>query len=130
MRACKQCGESIEGRPSGTRFCSSACRNRSHRGEAPRAAVVQLVETPAATRSVEAAVEADLATLSGVPATTIEAALILARAIDAGPESPAGLAVLVRELRQVLTDARSARSVEPDILDQLRARREARERDG
>lgn len=130
MRACQQCGGSLEGRSTGTKFCSSSCRNRSHRGQPSRSAVVQLVEAPTPERSVEAAVEADLATLSGVPATTVEAALRLARAIDAGPESASGLAVLVRELRQVLTEARSARSAEPDILDQLRARREARERDG
>jgi hypothetical protein len=58
--------------------------------------------------------------------TAGQAALALARRIDDGAESSAGLAALSRELRAALAEALSRVESQGDALDDLRARREAR----
>lgn len=54
------------------------------------------------------------------------AALAIARRIDAGPESSAGLAALAKQLQSSLDVALARVEVEADPLDELKARREQR----
>jgi len=59
-----------------------------------------------------------------------QAALTLASAIAGGGQTGSGLAALVRELRATLTAATAGAGVVDDPVDELRARRLARRKNG
>ena len=75
---------------------------------------------------LEEAVLAELVAVGRSDSSSGRAALVLARRIDAGAESSAGLAALTRELRSCLLEATSTVETVEDSVDLLRARREAR----
>lgn len=75
---------------------------------------------------MESATMAELAEVGRVDSPAGQCALVLAKRIDMGQESGAGLAALVREHRAALAEAMQDRESGPSPVDMLRARRQAR----
>ena len=137
---CAACSTEFDARSSRARFCSAKCRTDAHY----RRTKLGLPEAknppakPKRTRKVKPAPETDapVGTLGAVLAELREAgrldssagqaAVALARRIDDGAESSAGLAALTRELRAAMAEALARAEAAGDALDELRARREAR----
>lgn len=123
IRACEMCGASFDAKTAKGRFCSSTCRGRAHRGEAPRTGRASLAETPEigdlerATRGRLEAVDRHQ-TVLGVQA------LGLARRIDSPTTMDSAMAALSKEFRAVMVDALDGVAVAADPLDELRGRRE------
>ena len=133
---CSACGKRFAARSSRARFCSDKCRARARyrravlgisddqpaKAEAKRkrrkASDLEQGITPAVIRELEAAGRAD--TSAG------RTAIALARRIDDGAESSAGMAALTRELSARMAEATVSAESEGDAIDELRARREAR----
>jgi hypothetical protein len=71
-------------------------------------------------------VVAELQAAGRLDSSAGQAAVALARRIDDGAESSAGLAALTREMRAAMAEALARAEASGDALDELRARREAR----
>jgi len=98
-------------------------RSRVHRGQVVRFPVpaVPVGEI----ESVHAAALVELGAAGRVGTSLGQAALVLARRIDAAAEeSGQGASAMVRELRATLEDAMRGATVIVDGVDELRARRE------
>lgn len=124
---CAACGKTFTARRSDARYCSSNCRGvasveRKLAGVAAKVAPPPPPKAPSVSDSVRA--ELDRLGLVGSVAGT--AALSLAARIDAQSESGAAMAAMVRELRATMAEASAGAVAELDVLDELRARREAR----
>lgn len=125
MRRCEVCENALNSPNPRTRFCSSACRSRAHRGDGkvkplparPAAAVpVGLVETTRA--RLERAGRLD--TVIGAQA------LALAAHMTGEANSGSSLAALSREFRAVMAEALADTEQVSDSLDELAKRRRAK----
>ena len=137
-KTCESCGGDYSPRSSRARFCSDKCRSRARY----RREVLKQPETLAAPkakpkRTAKAKPEAvptgalgavldELQAAGRLQSSAGQAAVALARRIDDGAESSAGLAALTREMRAAMAEALSRAEATGDALDELRARREAR----
>ena len=140
---CAACSTDFEARSSRARFCSAKCRYDAHY----RRTRLGLPEGPATPepakgkakpmRTAKAKPEAvptgalgavldELQAAGRLQSSAGQAAVALARRIDDGAESSAGLAALTREMRAAMAEALSRAEATGDALDELRARREAR----
>lgn len=133
---CARCGSDFDTSRRSARWCSDRCRTQAARArktgkpetvkapakaKARKARPVEEVEvgvTPAVIRELVAAGRGE--TSAG------RAAVALARRIDDGAESSAGLAALTRELSARMAEALADVETAGDMIDELRARREAR----
>lgn len=124
-RACDACGDEYEAKRQNSRFCSGRCRKRSHRGASAKPAEVVSLDTyePG---DVEAATAVALAAVDLVDSVRGRAALALARRLDAGKDTGAGMASLVKQLEATVDTALSSVQTEADPLDELRARRDSK----
>lgn len=136
--SCARCGASFSPASKRARFCSVKCRTQATRARAAGQPESLAPVKPKRTRKAKPAPEPDapVGTLGAVLAELREAgrldssagqaAVALARRIDDGAESSAGLAALTRELRAAMAEALARAEAAGDALDELRARREAR----
>ena len=128
QKLCVRCGDQFVAARKDVQYCSKRCRNGASRDRvagktAPR---VKPAVSPVEVIGATSAVTAELTSAGRLDSTAGQAALALARRIDDGAESSAGLAALSRELRAALAEALSRVESQGDALDDLRARREAR----
>lgn len=123
-KTCADCGEPFEAKRTAARFCSPTCRQRAHRRPEQPAEILTL-QTAASPGSLAAATQARLEAADRLDSPDGQAALVLARRIDAGgAETGSALASMVREHRAALTEAVRDARVEADPMDELKGRRE------
>ena len=123
-RTCDYCGTAYQAKRSTSRYCTDTCRTKAAQ---LRAGTRVLPAAPVVVESgVLPAVRAELARLGLTDSVAGAAALSLAGRIDAQSEPGAAMAAMVRELRATMAEASAGATVELDVLDELRARREAR----
>lgn len=139
-RKCDSCGRAYEAKTKRSRYCKRPeCvrereRERKRKGKKPAATVVQLPDRSAETSDAPdsattyAAALRELREANRVDSALGQAALRLAARIDASAtDSGSALAAMVRQLQQTLRAATADASVDGDPIDELRARREARQ---
>ena len=125
---CTSCGESFEAKRPSAKYCSERCKKRAQRGQR----VVNLPGAPPApvVGRVEAAAAARLAEVEREDTPVGQAVLALARRIDQGYDTGAGLASLVKQFEASLKSATAGAETEVSPVDQMRdelaARRAAR----
>lgn len=122
QRSCDSCGRRYPAQRSTSRFCSATCRSR-HRGtpRPPRAA-------PADDSALVQAVQAELFACRQSDTALGHLAVTLARALTDPDSTAAGAAAVSRELRAVMSAARSQIVREVDPVDELRNRRRRKRR--
>lgn len=147
LRPCDVCGVSYEAKRPSSRFCSGTCRKRASRGVVTLPEVTESEKGPIAEgdRSpipvlvpssdleagpVETALLEELAEVERATTALGRAALALARRVDIGRDTGAGLASLVKQLEATrsaaLANVKSERSPLDKRRDDLAARRAAR----
>jgi hypothetical protein len=124
---CQSCSTRFNARRD-AKFCSARCRNRGHRlGGASVAEVVPLSGPDPAAPDVKplvATVEKKLRAAERLETPAGQMALVLAERLAAGLDTGSALATLSKQLSSLLEDALAGAKVEPDALDELKARRE------
>jgi hypothetical protein len=129
---CAMCPTVFDAKRLTAKYCSTRCRTRASRAgmAAPRQPVVRGAASAqdglGGQDGVEAAAAAELATAGRTASPSGQSALALARRIDAGVDSGAAMASMVRELRVALADALRDAAVAVDPLDELKAKRDRR----
>lgn len=137
---CARCAQTFSTSSRRARFCSPKCRTQATRARAKgetETMAIPAKSKPKRTRKPAApepdapvgalgAVLAELRAAGRLDSSAGQAAVALARRIDDGAESSAGLAALTREMRAAMAEALSRAEATGDALDELRARREAR----
>lgn len=133
---CARCGADFETRRRSARWCSDRCRTQASRArKAGKPDTVKPQPKPKARKprpveeaevGVTPAVIRELAAAGRGETSAGRAAVALARRIDDGAESSAGLAALTRELSCRMAEALADVETAADSIDELRARREAR----
>lgn len=132
---CARCGADFETRRRSARWCSDRCRtqaSRARKAGKPDTVKPEPKAKPRKARPVEVevgvtpAVIRELAAAGRGETSAGRAAVALARRIDDGAESSAGLAALTRELSCRMAEALADVETVADSIDELRARREAR----
>lgn len=137
-RECEACGRPFEARNKVARFCAEAdCRRRRARARKQKQLTGRIVDLrppsePDSTESSVSTYSTTLSTLveSGRVETPLgQAALRLAARIDgSSSDSGSSLAAMVRELAKTLTQAMAGSGMSGDPVDELKSRREARQR--
>jgi hypothetical protein len=147
FRPCDVCGVSYEAKRPNSRFCSGTCRKRFSRGVVTLPEVTER-ETAPVTKGdvhplaslvpsvdlevgpVETALLSELTEVERAATALGQAALALARRVDIGRDTGAGLASLVKQLEATVkaatADVKSDQSVLDKRRDDLAARRAAR----
>lgn len=145
QRPCDICGDLYEAKRPTSKFCSARCRQAKARGATALPAVTKR-ETDEVTGSdiasiatlvpgdgpgpLESALRAELSAVERDGTTLGLAALALARRVDAGRDTGAGMASLVRQLeataKSAQADVRSEASPLDKARDQLAERRAKR----
>lgn len=129
---CEACGDEFEAKRSNAKFCSTKCRNRKHRQKRtagkPAAPIVDsdVLEAVSFAASVTDATQAALDSCGRAETPLGQLALRLALRVDVGEESGSAMAALSKELRATLAAATANATTSGDLVDELRARREAK----
>lgn len=123
IKPCDLCGTPYQAKRA-SRYCSPACRNQASAARIGRKVVA--AEPVVVESSVAAATRAELDAVGRADSVAGQAALTLAARIDAQAETGAALAALVKQLHATMAVATANTSESLDVLDELRARREAR----
>ena len=136
IRPCDVCGDPYEAKRPNSKYCSPTCRKRASRGAVATSEVTgsdgDLIALPVSAReieqdSVEAALLAELKTAERDNTTLGRAALSLARRVDGGRDTGAGLASLVKQLEATVkaatADVKKADSPLDRMRDELAERR-------
>jgi hypothetical protein len=126
VKRCLMCPAEFEAKRASAKYCSPRCRMRASRAGVAGGRSVPVRPDGPQSDAVECVTRAELAQVGQVDSSSGQCALALARRIDAGMESGAGLAALVREHRNAMADALGGADLEVSPLDQLRQRRERR----
>lgn len=129
-RACAACGSSLEGANPRRKYCDDRCKMRFHSGA--RADEGQRKESPdqEGIKSTEAATMLALGEASKLGTPGGQAALVLARRIDASyRDTGAGLASMVKRLQETVDQLVSEAPDDEDPVDELTRRREEKQRD-
>lgn len=115
------CKVPFEAKRATAKYCSRRCSVRASRAGV---AGSRCIEPQAAGDAVESSTMAELAEVGRVDSPAGQCAIVLAKRIDTGRESGAGLAALVREHRAAL--AAAMKDGEPGFspVDMLRERRQ------
>jgi hypothetical protein len=129
LRNCDVCQTAYTAKRENSRFCSDRCRNRAR--DIPNAVVKTVAPVvsiaPIAEGSLLSATLAELVAAERVNSSLGQAALLLARRLDAiESDSGSSVAALVREHRVALAEAVKDATALVDPLDQLAARRAER----
>lgn len=135
-RPCDICGDTYEAKRPSSKYCSDTCRKRSSRGAVKAPDLTEgdgdLIELPVSARGigqgpVESALRAELKTAERDGTALGQAALALARRVDIGRDTGAGLASLVKQLeatsKAATADVKSAVSPLDRMRDELAERR-------
>ena len=123
MKTCQRCGRSFEAKRSDAKFCGATCRSRNH--VAPVELPVSKVPSPSL---VVDATRSELAEVGRESSALGLAALALARKLDEGRDSAAGLASVAKQLELTLASAKrgaGAASAPQQLRDELADRRAA-----
>ena len=135
-KTCAMCPTEFEAKHPTAKYCGERCKKRAQRQPGGTKATKRrkpagVVELPAeptiepAAVSLSAATVAELGRAERLETALGQAALALARRIDAsGGETGSALAALVREHRAALAEAVRDAQKAADPLDELRTRRE------
>jgi hypothetical protein len=122
QRACDVCGKLYTAQRSTSKYCSVACRVRKFEGA--KSVSVAVKSPDSSTGSLAGLTRNELEQAGRLGTALGEAALVLARRIDAGHDPGSAVAALAREHRAALAEAvRGARRA-ADPMDELKARRE------
>jgi hypothetical protein len=133
-RPCDVCGQTYDAKRPNSKYCGDTCRKRASRGHVTDSDA-DLVALPVSAREiergpVESALFAELAVAERDKTTLGQAALSLARRVDVGRDTGAGLASLVKQLeataKAATADVKSAASPLDKARDQLAERRAKR----
>lgn len=126
IRTCEHCSSEYPAKTVRSRYCSDRCRRRANYTGAARRR--RDASSSPESRTVVEAVRQALGGLGVLSTPRGQSALVLAERLDtASSESGAGLAALARQLDALVAAALAeSTGTEPDIVDQLRARRRAR----
>jgi hypothetical protein len=128
---CEVCPTEFEAKRASAKYCSERCKKRAQRrpGGTTAAKVLPLPAEPASEPalggSVAAATFAELESAGRLGTAVGQAALALARRIDAaGAETGSSLAAVARQHLVTLAEAVKGAQVQMDEVDELRNRRE------
>lgn len=126
-RPCDVCGGIYEAKRPSSKFCSATCRQRAARG-APTNHVAPVTPLPTSTETgpVETEAKRHLSGLGRESTVLGQAALALARRLDAGRDTGTAMASLAKQLQATLDSATEGVTTAADPLDELRARRDAK----
>lgn len=125
QRPCNACGRSYEAKRVTSKFCSPACRQRSH--ESGRTVEVAFVERPRAEGSISSAVRVELEAVGRLSTSAGQRALHLASLLEAvTADSGSSKAALDKQLASALEQALDGARRAADPLDELEARRARR----
>lgn len=135
-RPCDICGDTYEAKRPNSQYCSGTCRKRASRGAVKATDLTEgdgeLIALPVSAREneqgpVELALLTELKTAERDGTTLGQAALSLARRVDVGRDTGAGLAALVKQLeataKAATADVKSAASPLDRMRDELAERR-------
>lgn len=128
QRTCEVCGVTFEAKLRTAIYCGKTCGMRAHRRRKSEAAaggtVVAIgttsVEVDHVAGAVESATLAVLTDTERVDTPLGQAALVMARKVDGGRDTGAGLAALVKQLEATLRSATSGVAQESSPLDSAR----------
>lgn len=125
-KACDTCGDNFEAKRRTAKYCSDRCRVQAQRNSVPVAPVKPLVRpTSPDEGELTAVARAELRAADREQSAAGQLVLALARRIDdAGSESGASLAALVKEFRASLAAATAGAEQAADPVDELRLQRE------
>lgn len=118
-RNCDTCGAAYVAQSSRSRFCSTRCRVQNHRKSLGR----EYVLTPPPADPLLAAVRADLVAAGRLNSVLGQAAVRLAEKMS-DSHTGAALAALSKELRNTMEAALRSAPAAPDLVDELRRRRD------
>lgn len=117
-RCCEVCGRIYDAKTKRSRFCTSTCRSRNMRGAEPPP-IAALIDV-----SLESTTKQKLEDAGVLDTVLGQQAMRLA--VQMSVETGSSLAALSRELRATMLEALSSGEQADDVVDELRARREAR----
>lgn len=130
-RSCDACGTEYEAKRASSQFCGDTCRKRAKRGARaptgrPAAARATVVEADFAPEGGEAEqfTRKQLDEAGRLDTALGRVALILARRLDAGGDTGAGLASLAKRHAEQLELATAGANQVADPLDELKAARD------
>jgi hypothetical protein len=133
QKSCAVCRKPFEAKRPAAKYCGQTCRQRAHRrpDAAAESKVLELPAeptselAPAVGGSVTAATVAELEAAGRLETALGQAAVALARRIDAGASEPgSSFASLVRQHGATLTEAVKDAKTAVNPLDELKSRRE------
>lgn len=130
--SCARCGSDFATRRRSAKWCSDRCRQagararKAGKSETPTKVRKSGAEVETLGAGVAPAVSRELELVGRLDTFAGRAAIALAMRIDDGAESSAGLAALTRELSARMSEAVADVESAGDLIDELRARREAR----
>lgn len=122
QRPCDVCGEVYEAKRATSKYCSDRCKMRKARGAVTRSGgekVAQLAPEPT-DGPVTAAALVTLRETERLETPLGQAALALARRVDVGRDTGAGLAALVKQFEATLTAATANVKSDASPLDRAR----------
>lgn len=123
-RKCAGCGQPFEAKRATAKYCSEACGRRVRRSNSTS----RKSKASPRVSSVRAAVLKELKAADREGTVLGMAALELADALASTHSTGSAKAALSKELRAVMAEALKGADKKADTLDELRRRREAKER--
>lgn len=123
-KECAACGREYAAKRAASKYCSDTCRKRAQRGV--RKAPVATSSSPQSDGPgpLEAAAIAELEEAKRLDTVLGQSALALASRIEAGQDTGAGLASLVKQLQTTIAAAVEGANQDADPVDELRALRD------
>ena len=118
-RSCDICGGAYEAKRPNSKYCGDTCRKRASRGAVPADEVPTLVPD-LEVGPVESALLAELTEVERTKTALGQAALALARRVDIGRDTGAGLASLVKQLEATAKAATANVKSDASPLDLMR----------
>lgn len=128
-RECDVCGDTYDAKRPNSKYCGGTCRKRSQRGAlaADEDTQVPTLVPDLEVGPVEAALLSELSKVERSATALGQAALALARRVDVGRDTGAGLASLVKQLeataKAATANVKSAASPLDLMRDELAERR-------
>lgn len=127
---CGSCGGNFESKTSRAKYCKDSCRAKAHRSKNGAAPILRPVSTSAPDQVVAdgivSVVESTLINAGRLNTPMGQLCMVLARQINSGAESAAGMSSLSKELSARLGEALAGAEQAGDIVDELRAKRALR----
>lgn len=126
-RPCDVCGSVYDAKRPNSKYCGDTCRKRAQRGSVPADEQVPTLVPELEAGPVESALLGELTEVERAATALGQAALALARRVDIGRDTGAGLASLVKQLeataKAATANVKSAASPLDQMRDELAERR-------